>query len=198
VVGQLSIGLAGDEDPAGRAVAAALRAGGHDVGPPAPDRAVLIDAASAPATPADPVREDVLPGLLELAERSGARVVLLSSVLVYAGAGEDWIEAAEPVIDPAPAHAALPGLELAVFASGARFLVLRMGILDTGAPGTGAAWIPLLRPADLGAWVAVAVACDLNGVYDAVSLCVRGAGNVSRRVSGEALAAVSGYEASAS
>lgn len=194
----MRVGLAGEDGPAGRAIAGALRADGHDVGPPAPDRDVLIDAASAPPGPADPVREDVLPALLALAERSGARVVVLSSVLVYADAGADWIEAAEPAIGPAPGHAALPGLELSVFASGARFLVLRMGILTAGTPPPGAAWIPLLRPADLGAWVAAAVARDLNGVYDAVSVCVRGEAAASRRVSGDALAAVSGYEASAS
>jgi hypothetical protein len=192
------IGLADEESTAGGAITVALRADGHEVGPPAPDSEVLVDAATAPATAAEPVREDVLPSVLELAERSGARVVLLSSVLVYAGAGEEWIEAAEPVIDPAPAHAALPGLELSVFASGARFLVLRMGILGTADPHPGAAWVPVLRPADLGGWVAAAVARNLNGVYDAVSVCVRGAGDASRRVSGEALAAVSGYEASAS
>jgi len=101
------------------------------------------------------------------------------------------------VIGPAPEHAALPGLELSIFASGARFLVLRMGVLGEEPAGPGGVWVPLLRPADLGGWVAAGVARNLNGVYDAVSVCVRGAGDVSRRVSGEALAAVSGYEASA-
>lgn len=194
----LKIGLVGRERSAGSAVADALSADGHDVGTPDRKSAVLLDAASAPQGPDDRVDESVLPELLDLAERTGARVVLLSSVLVYAGAGEGWIEAAEPVIDPAPAHAALPGLELSVFASGARFLVLRMGILRAEPPAPGGVWVPMLRPADLGGWVAKAVDRNLNGVYDAVSLSVRGAGDVSRRVSGEALAAMTGYEASAS
>jgi hypothetical protein len=82
-----------------------------------------------------------------------------------------------------------------VFSSGARFLVLRMGVIADAPGAPGDAWVPLLAPADLGAWVARAVALDLNGVYDAVTHCVRGAADASRRVSGAALAAATGYEA---
>ncbi len=186
------IGVAGAERASGRAVAAALAAAGHEVGRPGPDCSVLVDAATAPETFTDQVREDVLPALLGLAEESGARVVLLSSALVYADGGEEWVEASDPVVDPASAHRALPELEVALFGSGARFLVLRMGVLGDGAPEPGEAWIPVLDPGDLGGWVAAAVARDLSGVYDAVSRCVRGRADRSRRVSGAALVSITG------
>jgi hypothetical protein len=200
------IDVDGTRRPAGAAVAAALAAAGHEVGEGArPD--VVVDAVTAPELPGDATDLAAGAELLERASRAGARVILLSSVLVYGDGGDEEIEAAEPSVAEGP----LLDAELAVFASAARFLVLRAGLLL--GPGTAAAaclgepdpgglraWLPLLSPEDLATWAVTAVAHDLHGVYDAVSDVVRcgelGArpplGDASRRVTGTQLAGVAG------
>lgn len=128
--------------------------------------------------------------LLRAAERAGASVLVPSLVALYAGGGDEELDAADPVIAPGPAVDAAQEAELATFGSRARFLVLRQGVLF--GPGTGSAdellgrlrsadfpvvadapvWLPLLHPED---FAEMAVAClerDFNGVYDAVSQAV--------------------------
>lgn len=166
------------EEPWRSAIAASLRAGGHELADdPAGAFDVLVTAGAAEIAAAD---------------AAGARLVFLSSVLVYGDGGEEEIDAAEPLIDPLPEHEALLEAEGAVFGSGVRFLVLRLGLPREAAGPAGPDWVPVLDPEDLGRWVATAVAHDLNGVYDAVSELVRGAAGASRRVTGAALRAVAG------
>jgi nucleoside-diphosphate-sugar epimerase len=182
----LAVGLGGADGPAGRAAARALRARGHVVADEPHGCAVVVDCASAPTAPGEPGRPEAGMRLLRAAEETGAAAFVLgSSTLVYGDGGDEWLEAAEPLLDPAPEAAGLLELELEIFASGLRFLVLRQGILfgpDT--PGAEAvlsgrarltdAWVPLLHPADLGAWVLRGVEDGLHGVFDAVSDVVRG------------------------
>jgi nucleoside-diphosphate-sugar epimerase len=179
------IGIGGADRPGGRAVAAALRARGHDVADDPAGCAVVVDCATAPTAPGEPVRFDALGPLLSAAEDAGALLVFASSALVYGDGADEWLEAPEPLLDAGSPLAPLLDLELEVFSSGVRFLVLRQGILlAPGTPGTAAllgararltdAWVPLLHPDDLGALVVRAVEEDLHGVWDAVSDVVRG------------------------
>lgn len=206
MIAAMRVEVGGTERPMGTAVAAALAVAGHDVeGAGPPD--VIVDAATAPELPAGPTDLAAGAALVERAASAGARVVLLSSVLVYGDAGEEEIEAAEPSVTDGP----LLDAELAVFASAARFLVLRTGIplgrataaaacLGEPDPAGSRAWIPLVDPDDLAAWVVTAVAHDLHGVYDAVSDLARCGelggrpplGDASRRVTGAQLAGVAG------
>src|SRR5690349_3317351 len=191
----MRVEVGGTERPVGAAVAAALTRAGHEVGDRDPE--VVVDAATAPELPGGAADLAAGEALLARAARASARVVLLSSVLVYDDAGEEEIEAAEPSVSDGP----LPDAELAVFSSAARFCVLRAGIplgagcaaaACLGAPGESRAWIPLADPADLARWVLVAVEQDLGGVWDAVSDLVRCGelggrpplGDASRRVTG--------------
>ncbi len=136
---------------------------------------------------ADRLRRDGTAALLTAAERAGAAIVLPSLVALYADGGEEPIEAADPVIASGPGVDAVQEAELATFGSGARFLILRQGVLF--AAGTGAAhdllgrvaagtfpvvadrpvWLPLLHPDDFAEMATTALERDLNGVYDTVS-----------------------------
>ncbi len=136
---------------------------------------------------ADRLRREGTAVLLAAAERAGAAILLPSLVALYADGGQEPIEAADPVMAAGPALAAPQEAELATFGSGARFLILRQGVLF-GA-GTGAAddllervaasafpvvagppvWLPLLHPGDFAEMATTALERDLNGVYDTVS-----------------------------
>ena len=156
----------------GRAVAAQLLARGPEVVDDGYD--VVIDVGEA--------------RLLGAAEQTGARYLLASTTLIYGDGGEEEIEAAEPIIDPAPSLEAAVDAELEVFSSGVRFLVLRQGILfgprseaarelvdvvAAGAMPAAPAWLPLLHPDDFAQIAVRALERDLNGLYDAVSDTVR-------------------------
>jgi nucleoside-diphosphate-sugar epimerase len=126
--------------------------------------------------------------LLGDAERAGARYLFASTTLIYGDGGEEEIEAAEPIIDPAPSLDSAVDAELEVFSSGVRFLVLRQGIpfgadsaaarellaaVAAGAMPAAPAWLPLLHPDDFAHIATRALEQDLNGLYDAVSDTVR-------------------------
>jgi nucleoside-diphosphate-sugar epimerase len=162
------IGIAGTETAGGRAVVAALRHRGHTVAENPGGCAVIVDCATAPTAPGEPFDFDALPALLRAAEEVGSLLVFASSALVYGDGGDDWLEAPEPVLDAGSPLAPLLDLELEVFSSGVRFLVLRQGVLfGAGTPGAVAvlagrarltdAWVPLLHPDDLAACVVRAV-----------------------------------------
>lgn len=136
----------------------------------------------------DRLRREGTRNLLAGAERARASFLLPSSVLLYGEGGDEWQEAADPVLDPAPHLRSMLDAELATFSSGARFLILRQGILF--GPESGAAralldavtvgempadpaWAPLLHPEDFAQLAAAALERDLNGMYDAVSDNVR-------------------------
>jgi nucleoside-diphosphate-sugar epimerase len=151
-------------------LAAALTARGHELVDDGYDVVVDLDG----------------PRSLHAAERAGARYLLASTTLIYGDGGEEEIEAAEPIIDPAPALEPAVDAELSVFSSGVRFLVLRCAIpfsaqaarpfLDAVAAGNmpaAPAWLSLLHPDDFAHIAVRALERDLNGLYDAVSDTVR-------------------------
>jgi nucleoside-diphosphate-sugar epimerase len=136
----------------------------------------------------DRIRRDGTRHLLAAAERARASFLFAGVALIYGDGGEEEIEAAEPIIAPTPRLESAVDAELAIFASGVRFLVLRQGILfgpesggaqallDAVAAGSvpaAPAWLPLLHPADFANLAVRALERDLNGLYDAVSDTVR-------------------------
>jgi nucleoside-diphosphate-sugar epimerase len=136
----------------------------------------------------DRIRREGTRHLLAAAERARASFLLAGVALIYGDGGDEEIEAAEPIIAPAPRLESAVDAELEVFSSGVRFLILRQGILfgpesgsarslleavAAGAMPAAPAWLALLHPDDLARLAVRALERDLNGLYDAVSDTVR-------------------------
>jgi len=136
----------------------------------------------------DRIRREGTRHLLAAAERARASFLFAGIALIYGDGGEEEIEAAEPIIAPAPRLESAVDAELEVFSSGVRFLILRQGILfgpesgsahvlldavAAGAMPAAPAWLALLHPDDFARLAVRALERDLNGLYDAVSDTVR-------------------------
>jgi nucleoside-diphosphate-sugar epimerase len=136
----------------------------------------------------DRIRREGTRHLLAAAERVRASFLFAGVALIYGDGGDEEIEAAEPIIAPAPRLESAVDAELEVFSSGVRFLILRQGILfgphsgaaralldavAAGAMPAAASWLALLHPDDFARLAVRALERDLNGLYDAVSDTVR-------------------------
>lgn len=117
------------------------------------------------------------------AARAGARLVLCSSVLIYADGGDGELMANDPELDPPAALAPLAEAELEAFGSRAEVIVLRLGIsLASGAshavtlaaalsdPASRSdVHVPLLDRETLADAIAAVAPSALHGGWDVVS-----------------------------
>ena len=135
----------------------------------------------------DRIRRQGTRNLVNAAREVGAQMLLESVTLLYADAGERWIDASNARLRPSENLVSMVEAERMAEGSGITSLILRQGLLfgsDAGASrdlldavrrqslppiSDQQVWLPLLDPGDFAAMAVSALDQGLTGTYDTVS-----------------------------